>query len=308
MPNNPDLSDCQLGAAALSFGKAVRMHVGQGIEGRPRLPQNRLIWSLAAAILAVPLLAFGQQQTLPEDYRFATLLYKQQRWDQAAEAFRDFLKKNPNHERVPYARLYLGLTLVNADHLPEARQVLRDYVHDYPKSKSLPDVVYRVGECSYLLDDLKSAETELQQFLDKYPQHELVEWALPYLADTKLRLKQPEVARQLFKKAIEKYPQSRLADDAKFGLARADEELNDLAATTLYSQLAESKTAGTHAAQSLMNLATIRFRTGKYDDASKLFLQFGADFSEEPIARGGSAQRRIEPVPIGKIQSGDRTV
>ena len=260
------------------------MHVGQGIEGRPRSPQSRLICSLAATILAVPLLALGQQQTLPEDYRFATLLYKQQRWDQAAVAFRDFLKKNPNHERVPYARLYLGLTLVNADHLTEARQVLRDYAHDYPKSKSLPDVLYRVGECSYLLDDLKAAEVELEQFLGKYPQHELVEWALPYLADSKLRLKQPEAARQLFKRALDKYPQSRLADEAQFGLARANEELNDLdAAATLYSQIAESKTSGTHAAQSLMNLATIRFRTGKYEDASKLFLQLVAKFPKSRL-------------------------
>jgi cellulose synthase operon protein C len=289
------------------------MHVGQGIVGRPRLPQNRLIWALAAAILAVPLVAFGQQPTLPEDYRFATLLYKQQRWDQAAEAFRDFLKKNPNHERVPYARLYLGLTLVNADHLTEARQVLRDYVRDYPKSKSLPDVIYRVGECSYLLDDLKSAETELQQFLDKYPQHELVEWALPYLADTRLRLKQPEVARQLFKRALEKYPQSRLGEDAKFGLARAEEELNDLdAAAALYSQIAESKTAGTHAAQSLMNLATIRFRTGKFDDASKLFLQLVANFPKSRLLAAAQLNAGLSLYQLGQyrqaIEQFDRAI
>ena len=267
------------------------------------MPQNRLIRLLAAAILAVPLVALAQQQTPPEDYRFATLLYKQQRWDQAAEAFRDFLKKNPNHERVPYARLYLGLTLVNADHLTEARQVLRDYVRDYPKSKSLPDVLYRVGECSYLLDDLKSAETELQQFLDKYPQHDLVEWASPYLADTKLRLKQPEAARQLFKKALEKYPQSRLAEDAKFGLARADEELNDLdAAIALYSQIAGGKTAGTHAAQSLMNLATIRFRTGKYEDASKLFLRCVADFPKSRLLAAAQLNAGLSLYQLGQYR------
>jgi cellulose synthase operon protein C len=279
------------------------MHFGQGIEGRPRLPQNRLLWSLVAAVLVVPLLALGQQQTLPEDYRVATLLYKQQRWDQAADAFRDFLKKNPNHERVPYARLYLGLTLVNADHLTEARQVLRDYIRDYPKSKSLPDVIYRVGECSYLLDDLKSAETEFQQFLDKYPQHDLTEWALPYLADTKLRLKQPEAARQLFKKALEKYPQSRLAEDAKFGLARADEELNDLeTAATLYSQIAENKAAGTHAAQSLMNLATIRFRTGKYEEASKLFRQLVADFPKSRLLAAAELNAGLGLYQLGRYR------
>jgi cellulose synthase operon protein C len=280
------------------------MHFDQGIEGRPRLPQKRLLWSLvAAALLVAPTLAFGQQQTLPEDYRFATLLYKQQRWDQAAKAFRDFIKKNPNHERVPYARLYLGLALVNADHLTEARQVLRDYVRDYPKSKSRPDVVYRVGECSYLLDDWKSAETEFQQFLDQYPQHDLAEWALPYLADTKLRLKQPEAARELYKKALEKYPQSRLAEDAKFGLARADEELNDLdAAAALYAQIAENKTSGTHAAQSLMNLATIRFRSGKYEDAAKLFRQLIADFPKSQLLGAARLNAGLSLYQLGQYR------
>ena len=176
------------------------------------MPQSCLRVTLAAVLTVVPLAAWGQSQSLPEEYRFATGLYKQQRWDLAADAFRQFLKKHPNHERVPYARLYLGLTLVNADHLSDARQVLREYVRDYPRSKSLPEALYRVGECSYLLDDLKSAEAEFQQFLKQYPQHELVEWALPYLADTKLRLKQPEAARDLFKRcprAISQQPPGR---------------------------------------------------------------------------------------------------
>ncbi len=263
------------------------MDFGQGISGRPRLPQNRLLVALAIVCTAIPIAAVGQTQTapksqsqgVPQEYRLATGFYKQQRWDLAADAFRDFLKKYPNHERVPYARLYLGLTLVNADQLSDARRVLRDYVRDYPKSKSLPDVLYRVGECSYLLDDLKSAATEFQQFLKQYPQHDLVEWALPYLADTKLRLKEPEAARDLFKKALAQYPHGRLTEDSKFGLARADEELKDFdAAAALYSELAENKATGTRAAQSLMNLATIRFRTGKYDDASKLFLRLIEEF------------------------------
>jgi cellulose synthase operon protein C len=263
------------------------MDFGQGIDGRPRLPQNRLLVALAIICTAMPLAAIAQtasapksqSQSVPQEYRLATGFYKQQRWDLAADAFREFLKKYPNHERVPYARLYLGLTLVNADQLSDARQVLREYVRDYPKSKSLPDVLYRVGECSYLLDDLKSADTEFQQFLKQYPQHDLVEWALPYLADTKLRLKEPEAARDLFKKNLAQYPRGRLTEDSKFGLARADEELKDFdAAAALYAELAANKATGTRAAQSLMNLATIRFRTGKYDDASKLFLHLIEEF------------------------------
>jgi TolA-binding protein len=240
--------------------------------------------TLAAVLTVFPLVALGQTQSLPQDYRYAIGLYKQQRWNDAADAFREFLKQNPNHERVPYARLYLGLTLVNADHLADARQILREYVRDYPRSKSLPDALYRVGECSYLLDDLKSADTEFEQFLKQYPQHDLVEWALPYLADTKLRLKQPEAARDLFNKALNQYPHSRLVEDSKFGLARSDEELHETeAAAKIYAELADSKATSMRAAQSLMNLATIRFRAGKYEDASKLFLRLTTDFPKSRL-------------------------
>src|ERR1700685_3603706 len=207
-----------------------------------------------------------------------------QRWDLAADAFRKFIKEYPNHERVPYARLYLGLTLVNADRLDDARQVLREYVRDYPQSKSLPDALYRVGECSYLLGDLKSAQTEFQKFVQQYPQNELTEWALPYLADTELRLKRPAAARDLFKKALARFPQSRLNEDAKFGLARAYEELHEAdAAAAIYAQLADNKASGSHAAQSLMNLATLRYRAGKYEDASKSFLRLIAEFPKSRL-------------------------
>jgi cellulose synthase operon protein C len=225
----------------------------------------------------------GQSQTVPEEYRFAAGLYRQQRWDLAADAFRKFIKNHPDHERVPYARLYLGLTLVNADKYAEARDVLRAYVRDYPQSKSLPDSLYRAGECSYLLYDLKSADRELGRFVKEYPRHELVEWALPYLGDSKLRLKEPAAARDAFKTALEQFPRSRLADDSKFGLARAYEELHqDRSAAEMYEQLAEDKN-GPRAPQALMNLATIRFRGGKFEEASQTFLRLPADFPKSSL-------------------------
>jgi TolA-binding protein len=222
-------------------------------------------------------------KTVPEEYRFAAGLYRQQRWDLAAEAFRKFIKNHPDHERVPYARLYLGLTLVNADKYADARDVLRAYVRDYPQSRSLPDALYRAGECSYLLDDLKSAERELGRFVKEYPRHELVEWALPYLGDSELRLKAPAAARDSFKTALERFPKSRLADDSKFGLGRAYEDLHqDRAAGEIYAELAADKNSA-RAPQALLNLATLRFRTGQFEEASQAFLRLAEEFPKSSL-------------------------
>jgi cellulose synthase operon protein C len=243
-----------------------------------------------------------QSQSFPEEYRFAAGLYRQQRWDLAADAFRKFIKDHPDHERVPYARLYLGLTLVNADKYAEARDVLRSYVRDYPQSRSLPDALYRAGECSYLLDDLKSAERELGQFVKDFPRHELIEWALPYLGDSKLRLKEAEAARDLFKTALERFPKSRLADDSRFGLARAYEDLHqNRSAGELYAELASDKNSP-RAPQALMNLATLHFRAAQYDEAAKAFLRLVAEFPKSSLVGAAHLNAGFGFYELGRYQ------
>ncbi|HXY36462.1 MAG TPA: tetratricopeptide repeat protein, partial [Planctomycetaceae bacterium] len=291
------------------------MLAGQGIASRPSWSRLLLLTCAAAILTLAPRAARSQApaesqngsenqpatekprrddgspvrpqskaQSVPQEYRSAAGLYQSQRWDLAADEFRRFIKNHPNHERVPYARLYLGLTLVNADKYAEARDVLRAYVRDYPQSKNLPDALYRAGECSYLLDDLKSAERELGQFVKDYPRHELVEWALPYLGDSKLRLKEPAAARDLFKSALERFPKSRLADDARFGLARTYEDLHqDRAAADLYAELAADKNS-VRAPQALLNLATIRFRAQQFDEAARTFLELATEFPKSSLA------------------------
>ena len=285
------------------------MRFGPGTIERLRLPPGGFAVTLAVILAATPIAVFsqaaiGQTPALPEDYRFAAGLYKQQRWDLAADAFRQFIKKYPNHERVPYARLYLGMTLVNGDHLADARQVLREYARDYPRSKSLPDALYRVGECSYLLDDLKAADAEFQQFLTQYPQHELAEWALPYLADTKLRLKQPEAARDLFKKALAQYPQSRLTDDSKIGLARADEDLHETdAAAAIYAELAENKTSGTRAAQVAVKSRHPPFPEPAIRRGVKVIPARHLGLSPKPPRAAGPAQRGFCSLSVGSLRA-----
>jgi TolA-binding protein len=241
-------------------------------------------------------------QSFPQDYREAAGLYAMQRWDLAADAFRKFIKDHPDHERVPYARLYLGLTLVNADKYADAREILRAYVHDYPQSKSLPDALYRAGECSYLLEDLKSAEGELGRFVKEFPRHELIEWALPYLGDTKLRLKEPAAARDLFKASLERFPKSRLTDDARFGLARAYEELHqNRSAAELYAEFGADKTSP-RAPQALMNLATIQFRDAKFEEASRAYQRLATEFPKSPLVGAAHLNAGFALYELGRYQ------
>ena len=219
-----------------------------------------------------------------DDYNHAVGLYKQRRWSLAADTFQEFLKDHKKHVKVPYARLYLGLTLINLEKYKDARKVLRSYVKDYQKSKNLTDALYRVAECSYMLDDVKAAETEFLEFLKKAKKDEpLFEWALPYLADCHLKLNKPKEAAKRFQQSLDRFPKGRLAEDSKFSLAICHEALNQFdEALTLYKELA-ANAAGTRAAQAQMNLAARYFDTKQFDLAAAAYEDVEKRFSKSGL-------------------------
>ena len=204
-----------------------------------------------------------------DEYKLAIGLYKQKRWDQAADQFRAFVKNRDKHPKIPLARLYLGLTLVQQKKYDQSRTVLRGFVKDYPKSKNRPDALYRVGECSFLLGDMKSAEKEFSQFLKTYSKSDLAEWALPYLADVQRRVGKSREAAATYGQALKLYPKSRFTEESTFGLARCYETLKQPdAAIEQYVKVASNRT-GTRAADAQMAIATVYFDTGRFPLAAE---------------------------------------
>lgn len=236
----------------------------------------------AASFMMLVLTGLSATAAPEDDYNLAVGLYQKERWDEAAEGFRTFLKASPGHPRAATARLYLGLALVNQGENAAARDVLREFVKLHPDSKSLPDALYRIGETSYSLGDYRQAEKDLLAFLGRYPDHELGEWALPYLADAQLRLEKAAEAVTHFRQAIEKYPNGKLTTEARFGLARSLEaEKKPDEAMELYRQLA--KTDGPRAAASLLRVATILYDDERYPEAAQEFLALAERFPQSPL-------------------------
>ena len=218
-----------------------------------------------------------------DTYNFAVGAYRQERWKQAEEAFKKFTDENPDHPKVPTARLYRGLALTNLRDYKTARPVWRDFVRDYPESKNLPVAMYRVAECSYLMNDLEAAEKEFQAFLEKHSKNDLAEWALPFLAETQLALKKPAEAVKTYKIAEARYPNGRLASDVQFGLARAYEELKQPdAAIAIYQKLATQQ-GNSQADQAVLNLAAIYFETEKFPEAAEAYASIEQRFPKSQL-------------------------
>lgn len=207
-----------------------------------------------------------------DEYNLAVGLYKQSRWSTAADRFRAFLKTYEKHEKVPLARLYLGLTLVNMEDFKAAREELRGFVKDYPQNTNIPQARYRIAECSYLQEDLPTARAELDAYLKDYPKDNFQDHALPYLADTQLRLNDPAAALINFQLAIERFPGGPLIEDAKFGRARALEALKrDDDAIAQFKELA-NKPDGARAADAQFHLAAFAFDRKRFPEAATGYL------------------------------------
>lgn len=237
---------------------------------------------LATLCLAQPVEALAQDEGL-DDYNFSVSLYRQDRWKDAAEAFRKYLKTYPKHDKRPFAQLYLGLTLVNQQDYKAARDELRKFVKDYPDNTNLPQARYRVAECSYLLDDLPTARTELETYLKEHPQDRFADRAWPYLGDVFLREGNAEQALRAFDVAVKDYPKGSLAEDARFGRARALQALKKFDDALAQFQEISTDREGTRAAEALFQIGALQFDRQQFAEATAAYQELAKRFPENPL-------------------------
>ena len=236
------------------------------------------------AVLIVLMTApFLQAADALDDYNVAVALFKQSRWNQAAEQFRSFLKDHEKHEKAPLARLYLGLTLIESKDFKDAREVLRKFAAENKQNPNIGQARYRIGECSYLMDDLQAARTELEGFVRDYPNDPLCEHALPYLGDAQLRLNDAAAALKMFDQSIEKFPTGTLIEDARFGRARSLESLKRYDDAIREFQEIASKKDGVRAADAQFHLGASYFEREQFDDAVVAYTAIAKDFPQSPL-------------------------
>lgn len=218
-----------------------------------------------------------------DDYNVAVGLYKQSRWNQAADQFRKFLKNYEKHEKASLARLYLGRTLVNSKDFRAARDEFRKYVSENRQNANVSEARYRIGECSYLLDDYAAAKTDLDSFVRDFPEDPLREYALPYLADSQLRTNDATGALKTFETAIEKFPAGSLIDDCKLGKARALDSLKRHdEAVQLFQELAANK-EGARGADAQFYLGASYFEREKFAEAATAYAAVGTNFPQSHL-------------------------
>lgn len=226
-----------------------------------------LLALVAVLLCPVPTLA----QSSEEDYSYARNLYKSQRYEQAATAFREFLDKNPNHSSTATATLYYGLTLSNLNRYKESREQFQSLIDRFPENKNIPDARYRLGECTYYMKDYKTAEKQLRDFRVQHSDHALVNWAYLFEAESQLATKQWVVGQQTFQQLLDRKPEKQTELDAIYGIGRCLEGQNKITGAFDYYRDLFKANDKLISPRALSRMGGLYFRAGDFEEAARAY-------------------------------------
>ena len=101
-----------------------------------------------------------------ENYRAAFELIKEQRYEDAAMAFRQFLQEFPDSNNAPNAQYWLAESQYVRQEFDQALSSFRAVIETYPGSTKVADALLKAGFCNYELkrwDDARTALSRVQQ-------------------------------------------------------------------------------------------------------------------------------------------------
>ncbi len=178
------------------------------------------------------------------ELRLADIAYAQQRFPEAATAYRGFASQYPNDPEVSYARYRVATSLYeqlqgNALMPPlyerdlgvvlDARASLAKFLDDAPNSKHAPELRHMLLVVTDLLtrhelhvaryylrqDQFDAVVSRIDHALKEYPNSGLEPEALVLLGETYLKMKKPEDAAAAFRRVLTSYPTSPFTQPAQ---------------------------------------------------------------------------------------------
>lgn len=105
-----------------------------------------------------------------DNYQAALELIKEQRYDAAEKAFKQFLVSFPDSQMADNAQYWLSEAFYVTNRFDEALKQFTIVIDKYPRSRKVPDALLKMGFCNYELkrwDDARTALSRVQsEFAD----------------------------------------------------------------------------------------------------------------------------------------------
>ncbi len=228
-------------------------------------------------LVAIPALAQESQprsaspsgRPIPEELAFAHGLFRQRKFDLAAEEYQKFLDSKPIRSDADDARFGLASARLFQGRYKEARQGFRQFLDAAPDHPRARTAWYRLGELGYMLGDLPGARSALETFVADPNKHTNLETAWTYLGDVRLALGDLKPAREAYERSLALFPGGSLADRARYGLGRALAGLGetDAAVKTFTALAGQGRADWTDRAY--FQMARAQAAAGRHADAVK---------------------------------------
>lgn len=110
-------------------------------------------------------------------------------------------------------------TLYKNENYQNAAAAFRDFLKNYPQSVHEANVRYWMGNSYFLLKDYKNCLSSYETLVSKFQDHPRVAEAMLNIAECQLELKNKTAAKKTLKQLISQFPGSDASDKAKKRLA-----------------------------------------------------------------------------------------
>ena len=116
-----------------------------------------------------------------DNYQVAFELLKEERYDLAGNAFKQFLVAFPGSGLAANAQYWLAESYYASDKFEQALNDFEIVVNDYPRSSKVPDALLKMGYCNYSLKQWDAARVTLTRVQSDYPETTAARLAGQYL-------------------------------------------------------------------------------------------------------------------------------
>jgi len=103
-----------------------------------------------------------------DNYDAAFELLKEQRYEEAAMAFLQFLTSFPDSQLADNAQYWLAESYYVTARFEQALQQFQVVIDDYPRSRKVPDALLKIGYCNYELQHWAAARAALKRVQSDY--------------------------------------------------------------------------------------------------------------------------------------------
>jgi len=171
------------------------------------------------ALLLSPVLAVAQAGVAAEQLRQGLLLFRQERFQEAAQSFLTLIQDPQAGAARPEAYYWAARSYAAVDQLEDAGRYLEHFLVNYPSNPLYADGLYQKGRILYLQGEAESAVQVLGAYVDGYPDAEMVSSGYFWIAESLYSLGQIDEAARIYGSIVSQYPKSVKLEAARYRLS-----------------------------------------------------------------------------------------